>query len=394
MSDDECVAVHLMYEAAQGSEGSASPRWPHLAALPARHDCTVAWTDDQLAALRGSNLYELTLALRQQLQQDYRRLHQLLLGQHADVFSPPAAFTYDRFLWATCTLWTRAMDFQTTSSSAAFASAGLGGSSSASSSGLRCIVPVIDLCNTGPGARVCHMYDSSSKTIRLVAQASLEPGQQVLISYGERLPNHRLARLYGFVADVDAAAEVELYATMAPAAEAYEQKMALLTAAGLAPGGGGPNAPHVLTLAQPLPPTLLPLLRVQRLSADQVGRLLALPPATLRSKPPSSWLPPDRPAEVLVLQSLQTALSDMLARYPGSGGMAQTEDDARLKAKLAAEVAKDAAAAEFAQGGEGGEEAQERTDRRRLLMAVVVRQGERRVLAAALKQVEHRLEEY
>jgi histone-lysine N-methyltransferase SETD3 len=316
-------ALLLLHER---SQGAASQRWAHLASLPAAYDATVFWSEAELADLRGSPLWAQTQALRAQTEADHRELHTALLEPNAALF-PPDACDLEAYRWALATIWSRAMDLPTAS----------GGT-------MRVIAPWADLFNNDPTLPVCHAHERSGNAVVVLAGRDYAAGEVVHINYG--CPSAAAAlRLHGFLPQ-GALVEVPVFAEMAPEADLYDAKRHLLDAAGVPVGSG-----FVLTLAEPLPATLLLALRVQRLTAAEIAA------AERDGLKPGARVSADN--ERAALGALQQGLRAMLEAYPTSA----ERDEALLGAENAASMAPRARA------------------------AVELRLGEKRVLLAALEEL-------
>lgn len=110
--------------------------------------------------------------------------------------------------------------------------------------------------NNDSSTQVCHAYEAGTKSVAVMAGRDYRIGEQVCINYGlGKQPAAASLRLYGFLPEGEggqANVAVELYAEMAPQAEAFEKKAKLLEQLGVEAG-----RPHLLSLADPLPDSLL-----------------------------------------------------------------------------------------------------------------------------------------
>ena len=324
---DDLIALHLMHERARRE---ASPRWPHLASLPEQYDATLFWTDDELAELQGSPLAAQTHQLLAQTEADYAELHAALLAPNAELFLP-AACSLTTYRWALATIWSRAMDLP-----------------DGDTGSLRVVTPWADMFNNDCSLPVCHAHERTGNAVVALAGRAYAAGEAVCITYGFTDAASAL-RLHGFV-PAAAPTKVPLYAEMAPEADLYDAKRRLLDAAGVLPG-----TPFTLTLEQPLPPSLLLALRVQRASAPELAA------AERDGLQPGARLSEEN--ERAVLGALGAGLEAMLEGYATS----VEEDEAMLASADAAAL----------------------SNRRR--GAVELRLREKRVLLAAQAAVSGRL---
>jgi hypothetical protein len=96
------VALFLMAERSDPS----SPWQPYLSSLPAEIGSPLAWTEDDLQLLSGTQLLAAVESYQAFFRQRYDQLQTELFSKHRDVFSPEI-FSYDAFLWAACTVRAR-----------------------------------------------------------------------------------------------------------------------------------------------------------------------------------------------------------------------------------------------------------------------------------------------
>jgi histone-lysine N-methyltransferase SETD3 len=290
----------------------------------------VFWSEAELAELRGSPLWAQTQALRAQTEADFRELHAALLAPNAALF-PPDSCDLEAYRWALATIWSRAMDLPT-----------------ANGATMRVVVPWADMFNNDSRLPVCHAHERSGNAIVVLAGRDYAAGEFVHINYGCASASQAL-RLHGFIPQ-GARVEVPIFAEMAPQADLYDAKRRLLDAAGVPAGSG-----FLMTLAEPLPATLLLALRVQRLTAAEIAA------AERDGLKPGVRVSADN--ERAALDALQEGLRAMLDAYPTSA----ERDEAQLGADDAADLSP------------------------RVRAAVELRLGEKRVIAAALERLAQRL---
>lgn len=178
LSVEDILATYILFVRSResGYDGLRS----HVAALPSSYSSSIFFAEEELEVCAGTSLYTVTKQLEQRIEDDYRALVMRLLVQHRDLF-PLEQFTIEDYKWALCTVWSRAMDFVLP-----------GGNS------IRLLAPFADMLNHSDNVKQCHAYDSSSKTLSVLAGKDYEAGDQVFIYYGP-VSNSRLLRLYGFV---------------------------------------------------------------------------------------------------------------------------------------------------------------------------------------------------
>jgi len=265
-----------------------------------------------------------------------RALAARLQAQAADDFAElaslgllPADASLPDYCWALATVHSRGMDLPV-----------------AGDEGLeRLVVPFLDLANDERGLDTCHAYERSSGAVVLLAGRDGVAGDEVCISYGG-LDAATCLRLHGFLPpDADGSATVPVLAELPGGAEAYARKRLLLDEAGVREG-----MQHLLRAACPLPDSLLAALRALHLGAEEAGG----EPSLLQRVSDEN--------ETAALRTLHAALEDMAGAY-GTGAL---EDELLLR---------------------GGGLAPRRQ------AALALRLAEKRVLAAALRATEARMEE-
>ncbi|KAF2417701.1 putative histone-lysine N-methyltransferase [Tothia fuscella] len=244
LSVDDTLVTYILFVRSRGfGDGLAS----HVAALPANYTSSIFFTEAELEFCAGSSLYATTKQLDQQIEADYKELVVRLLGPWPELF-PLDKFTIEDYKWATCTIWSRAMDFKLPSGDS-----------------IRLLAPFADMLNHSSEVEQCHTYDVSSGNLSILAGKDYKPGDQVYINYGP-IPNNRLLRLYGFVLPGNPNDSYDLILTTHPMAPYFEQKHKLWVSAGL-----DSTSTISLTLTDPLPSSVLRYLRIQRLTESDLG---------------------------------------------------------------------------------------------------------------------------
>eukprot|EP00300_Choanocystis_sp_HF-7_P039290 c5756_g1_i1.p1 GENE.c5756_g1_i1~~c5756_g1_i1.p1 ORF type:complete len:422 (+),score=67.56 c5756_g1_i1:35-1267(+) len=276
--EDDAIALHMLYE--KLVVGSSSPWAPHLAQLAEDPPyTTLFFTEAELDALIGSDVYAYTVALRDQIRRDYGLLAQAVFVAAPALF-PLHLFTVDQYRWALATLWSRSMDVV------------VGGAQ------VRILAPLADMLNTRPGTPVCH--DVVGDALQVIAGDDTAAGEQLFIGYGP-VPNSKLLRFYGFVLEGNPFDGVEVQLAIAETAPLYREKVKAYAAAGI-----NLAVPFLLTSFEPLPPRLLTAVRIQR--ADESER--ALLPLAVQG----GGISPSN--ERIMREALEEALRAMLACNP------------------------------------------------------------------------------
>lgn len=134
---------------------------------------------------------------------------------------------------------------------------------------IRLLAPFADMLNHSSKAKQCHAYDPLSGNLSVLAGKNYESGDQVFINYGS-LPNNRLLRLYGFIMPGNPNDSYDLVLMTHPMAPFFEQKHKLWLSAGL-----DSTSTISLTLADPLPRSVLRYLRIQRLHESDLAIMTA-----------------------------------------------------------------------------------------------------------------------
>ena len=154
-----CLALHLLLE--RGSGGSA-----YAETLPVPDVPLLTWSGDDLAALAGTRTHAAVLARRS-----------FVHAVHEHVFGAQSPVSVAQLTWALATITSRALSDPLAPMT---------------------LCPVLDLTNHAADASCQHSYDAATRSFVLIAKRTLDPGEQVTISYGTALDNDRLLRLYGF----------------------------------------------------------------------------------------------------------------------------------------------------------------------------------------------------
>ena len=223
---------------------------PWLAALPSQFDCTLDWSDNELAELQASRAAARARALRGWASALYGKLFTAPLST-APLSTVPANASVSgnfepseaRFRWALCAVWSRSFQLPCAADGTVGGSGAEGnGAESESERGVfthptrscrdgkwRVLPPVVDLMNTpavgasasarysittaagdaaagdaaggaaggGGGAAAGGVAAADGQVLRVFARRDLGPGEAVELDYGPR-PNSELVTTHGF----------------------------------------------------------------------------------------------------------------------------------------------------------------------------------------------------
>ncbi|KAG6008119.1 hypothetical protein E4U21_005001 [Claviceps maximensis] len=247
LSVEDTLAVYILY--VRSRESGYDGRRNHVERLPSSYSSSIFFTEEQLEVCAGTSLYTVTKQLEQSIENDHRQLVMRILGQHPDLF-PLDKFNIKDYKWALCTVWSRSMDFALPEGKS-----------------IRLLAPFADMLNHSSEAKQCHVYDTSSGNLSIVAGKDYEAGDQVFINYGS-IPNNRLLRLYGFVVPGNPNDSYDLVLATHPMAPFFEEKQKLWASTDL-----DSTSTVTLTLADPLPKAVLRYLRIQRLNESDIAVL-------------------------------------------------------------------------------------------------------------------------
>ncbi|KAL3731664.1 hypothetical protein ACJRO7_028529 [Eucalyptus globulus] len=304
-----------------------SPWRVYLDVLPESTDSTVFWSEEELAELQGSQLLRTTLGVKEYVESEFRKLEQEIILPNRQLF--PSHITFDDFLWAFGILRSRAF------------------------SRLRgqnlVLIPLADLINHSPSITTeDYAYEikggglfSRELLFSLRSPVSVKAGEQVLIQYDLNKSNAELALDYGFRESKPERNSYRLTLEISESDQFFGDKLDIAESDGL-----GETAYFDIVLGQPLPPTMLPYLRLVALGGTDAFLLESL----FRNK---IWghlqLPVSRANEELICRVVRDACRSALSGYNTT-----IEEDEKL--------------------------AEKGNLTRRLEIAVGVRAGEKRVL--------------
>ncbi|OWM75922.1 hypothetical protein CDL15_Pgr009566 [Punica granatum] len=255
------VALFLIREKKQSES-----KWRvYLDILPETTDSTIYWSEEELAELQGSQLLRTTLGVKQYIKSEFEKVEQEILLPHKQLF--PSSITFNDFLWAFGILRSRAF------------------------SRLR------------------------GQNLVLIPLADL-----VLIQYDLNKSNAELALDYGFVESNPNRNSFTLTLEISESDPFFGDKLDISELNGLSE-----TASFDIVLGSPLPPTMLPYLRLVALGESDAFLMESL----FRN---SIWdhlqLPISRANEELICRVIRDACTSALSRYHTT-----IEEDDELKKK-------------------------------------------------------------
>ncbi|KAJ6726692.1 putative METHYLTRANSFERASE [Salix purpurea] len=263
-------------------------------------------SEEELAELQGTQLLSTTLGVKSYLQREFLKVEEEILVPHKQLFTSPV--TLDDFSWAFGILRSRSF------------------------SRLRgqnlVLIPLADLVNHSPDITIEDgVYEikgaglfSRDLIFSLRSPISLKAGEQVLIQYNLNMSNAELAVDYGFI---EAKSDRNMYTLTLQISESdpfFGDKLDIAETNGL-----GEIADFDIVLGNPLPPTLLPYLRLVALGGTDVFLLESIFRNTI-------WghleLPVSRANEELICRVVRDACKSALSGYHTT-----IEEDEKLKRK-------------------------------------------------------------
>eukprot|EP01087_Luapelamoeba_hula_P009472 TRINITY_DN2447_c0_g1_i1.p1 TRINITY_DN2447_c0_g1~~TRINITY_DN2447_c0_g1_i1.p1 ORF type:complete len:570 (+),score=164.44 TRINITY_DN2447_c0_g1_i1:189-1898(+) len=292
ISEDDRLALLLLAERQKGSESFWAPYFPLLPPVGSYdHSMFFREGHGEMHELYGSNLFELTRRLKLQVEDDYLVLfhgksrtdsggesdsgesgesgesgkREGLFKAYPEIFGATEeeqqrGFSVDAYRWALATIWSRAFDLDV---------------NDGSGTKVRVLAPFADLFNHSPHARSRHGFSGAGEgkpglECTTLGSGGFKEGEEIVFNYGA-FPNVKLLRLYGFAVDDNPYDIVDIYAPMSPLAPDFNAKIRLLHDVGL--GNEEGFVLHVLPgqLDGGVPESLIDLLRIQRLTTEELN---------------------------------------------------------------------------------------------------------------------------
>lgn len=206
-NEDDALALQLIKEKHVLQERSAFAA--HIAALPAAVDVPYFFTDDELAAFKGTNASKMGEMLRAQIV-EYHGLFAPVVAELAPRSGLPAdVFTLDAYKWAISMVTSRFVSLRVERSV------------------LKTMVPFFDMFNHSPVANVQHAYDPRTRSVQIITRQGWDAGQQVFLNYGN-IPALRAFWLHGFVVPQPDYESFMLQLMMPATHDHFEQRVALI----------------------------------------------------------------------------------------------------------------------------------------------------------------------
>ncbi|KAL4279284.1 hypothetical protein GQ457_03G011940 [Hibiscus cannabinus] len=265
----------------------------YLDILPESTDSTVFWSEEELAELQGTQLLSTTMGVKEYVRNEFLKVEEEIILPNKQLF--PTSITVDDFFWAFGILRSRAF------------------------SRLRgqnlVLIPLADLINHSPSITTeDYAWEikgaglfSRDLLFSLRSPVSVKAGQQVLIQYDLDKSNAELALDYGFV---ESKSERNAYTFTLEISESdpfYGDKLDIAETNGL-----GETAYFDIVLGRPLPPALIPYLRLVALGGTDAFLLESIFRNTI-------WghldLPVSRANEELICRVVRDACKSALSGY-------------------------------------------------------------------------------
>lgn len=284
------VALFLMREKMLGDDSS----WkPYIDILPEFTNSTIFWSEEELSELQGSQLMNTTLGVKELVVNEFAKLEEEVILRDKKLF--PFSITIDDFVWAFGMLRSRAFTR-------------LQGQSLV-------LIPLADLINHNPNI-TAEDYAWEVKGAGLFSRELLfslrnpipvKAGDQVLIQYDLKKNNAELALDYGFVESRPERNTYTLTLEIPESDPFFGDKLDIAETNGL-----GEVAYFDITLDQPLPPTMLPYLRLLAIGGNDAFILESIFSNTVWSQ---LQLPFSRANEELIYKVIRDTCKSALSGY-------------------------------------------------------------------------------
>ncbi|PKU74769.1 fructose-bisphosphate aldolase-lysine N-methyltransferase, chloroplastic isoform X4 [Dendrobium catenatum] len=285
------IALFLLREKAMG----AASLWrPYLDILPPETDSPIFWSEEELSQMRGTQLLNTTFGVKEYVQNEFTKVEDEVILPNKHLFQK--TINSSDFLWAFGILRSRAF------------------------SGLRgdklVLIPLADLINHNSSITsedTCWEIKGKGLFSRelifsLRTPASVNTGEQIYIQYDLQKSNAELALDYGFIESNNKSRE--LYTMTLEISESdpfYGDKLDIAESNGL-----GETAYFDIVLDRPLPPLMLPYLRLVALGGTDAFLLESLFRNTV-------WghleLPVSRANEEMICRVIQDSCTSALSYY-------------------------------------------------------------------------------
>ncbi|CAH9128985.1 unnamed protein product [Cuscuta epithymum] len=276
----------------------------YLDVLPDCTNSTVFWSEEELAELQGTQLLSTTIGVIEYVQTEFQRAEEVIL-RNKQLF--PFTITLDDFVWAFGILRSRAFSHLQNQN--------------------LILMPFADLINHSgrvtsedPAYEVRRTagFFSRDYLFSLRSPLAVKKGEQVFIQYDVNKSNADLALDYGFTDSSPHRDAFTLTLEISESDEFYGDKLDIAESVGL-----GETAYFDIKLGKPLPPQMLPYLRLVAL----VGPDAFLLESIFRN---AVWghleLPISRANELLICKIVCDACSSALSGYSTT-----LEEDEKMK---------------------------------------------------------------
>nr|XP_043606953.1 fructose-bisphosphate aldolase-lysine N-methyltransferase, chloroplastic [Erigeron canadensis] len=272
--------------------------------LPEFTDSTIFWSEEELSEIEGTQLLSTTLSVKEYVKNEFLQVQDQVILPNKKLF--PFDVTLEDFIWAFGILRSRAF------------------------SRLRgqnlVLIPLADLINHSPIITTeDYAYEikgaglfSRDQIFSLRSPISVKAGQQVLIQYDLNKSNAELALDYGFIESTPDRNTYTLTLQISDSDPYFDDKL------DIAESNGTKEVQYFdITLGRPLPPKMLPYLRLVALGGTDSFLLESI----FRN---SVWdhleLPMSRDNEEVICQVVRTACQSALSSYRTT-----IEEDEKLK---------------------------------------------------------------
>lgn len=265
----------------------------YLDILPELTDSTVFWSEEELAEVQGTQLLSTTLGVKEYVQNEFLKVEEEIILPNKQLF--PAPITSDDFFWAFGILRSRAF------------------------SRLRgqnlVLIPLADLINHSPNITTeDYAWEikgaglfSRDLLFSLRSPVSVKAEEQVLIQYDLDKSNAELALDYGFIESKSERNAYTLTLEISESDPFFGDKLDIAETNGLSE-----TAYFDIVLGRPLPPALIPYLRLVALGGTDAFLLESIFRNTI-------WghlgLPVSRANEELICRVIRDACKSALSGY-------------------------------------------------------------------------------
>ncbi|KAI7733307.1 hypothetical protein M8C21_008512 [Ambrosia artemisiifolia] len=286
------VALFLIREKLRGEdEGSSWKNYVNI--LPQSTDSTIFWSEEELSEIEGTQLLSTTLSVKEYVKNEFLQVQAQVILPNKQLF--PFPVTLDDFIWAFGILRSRAF------------------------SRLRgqnlVLIPMADLINHSPSITTeDYAYEikgaglfSRDQIFSLRSPIPVKSGEQVLIQYDLNKSNAELALDYGFIESTPDRNTYTLTLQISDSDPFFDDKL------DIAEANGTKEVQYFdITLGQPLPPKMLPYLRLVALGGTDAFLLESI----FRN---AVWdhleLPVSRDNEEVICQVVRGACKSALSSY-------------------------------------------------------------------------------